>query len=627
MRKIENSDGTVEDFSPYDGFEIGMIEGCEAGEILVDDSLDVYFEEAYQPIYFVADSNITGTDTVKIRAGLIEGIIGSSNPIVSGGGQTESKAIDSKSKNTRRKLNKKIKEPEPLPMNPTAYCFIGDITRDLLGDGSLVVGDESIEIMLGETKYFQAKFNELEQKLEIVEVEDQLTGVSQNEGSVEGEEGWEWVTEDIWGTDPVTPVIEDGLSAVYWEKRYPVYIDEHGEHYRDYDKSKELDDGLIRVVGRFWEEKKEGESEKDYTNRQTIVLKATKNEIESQINIFVDKPNYLGRRYNEISEDIVKYPIPKDVKGNEYNLDEIIVEYAGKYGIPPQFIKADVQKESIGFNPSYRYEPFYDSWHLQRNRNKAGTSKYLKDNFQYKIKLENSTPNEGNPAIPTDHSNVKPTTYPGYVGTIWDYLFDHCKDINPSVSDADNYYPRKEKIWYDTPREKWIELYNKHYEIFIKKNKKEVAKSLAIDSANTWVKDKWQDGVMGKDESIAQTRSAASFGLLQILYTTANGERKYPIDDDHLPEYLNITKTCFSYAIPYLKGKLAFNLNISIKDDDWEETLNNKNNWSLGLEETYKRAFNLYNGADEDDENEINGRLYGKKVMDYNKKYDPLNEE
>ena len=68
-------------------------------------------------------------------------------------------------------------------------------------------------------------------------------------------------------------------------------------------------------------------------------------------------------------------------------------------------------------------------------------------------------------------------------------------------------------------------------------------------------------------------------------------------------------------------------LNISIQDNDWEETLNNENNWSLGLEETYKRAFNLYNGADEDDESEINGRLYGKKVMDYNKKYDPLNEE
>ncbi len=139
----QNSDGTIENFSPYDGFEIGMIEGCEAGQILTGGVLAPYFEEAYQPIYFVADGNLTETDTVKIRVGLIEGIIGSSNPIVSGGDKTESKAIDSKNKITKRKFDKNIKEPEPPKMNPGTYCFLESLwtLNSLESFGFVVVGD------------------------------------------------------------------------------------------------------------------------------------------------------------------------------------------------------------------------------------------------------------------------------------------------------------------------------------------------------------------------------------------------------------------------------------------------------------------------------------------------------
>ncbi len=143
MRKTENMNGTVEDFSPYDSFEIGMIEGCEAGKILVGTTQDVYFEEAYQPIYFVANSNLMKTDTVKIRVGLIEGIIGSSNPIVSGGGQTESKAVDNKRNIAGKKLIKKTKELEPPQMNPGSYCFLESLwtLNDLENFGFGVVGD------------------------------------------------------------------------------------------------------------------------------------------------------------------------------------------------------------------------------------------------------------------------------------------------------------------------------------------------------------------------------------------------------------------------------------------------------------------------------------------------------
>ena len=138
--KRQNSDGTIEDFSQWNSFEIGMIDGCEAGQILVGTTLDVYFEEVYQPIYFVADSNLMNTDTVKVRVGLIEGI--STRPVKTGEGEKESKAIDEKRNITSKKLTKSKKEPEPLPMKPTTFCFIGEIDWTYMGDGAVVVGDE-----------------------------------------------------------------------------------------------------------------------------------------------------------------------------------------------------------------------------------------------------------------------------------------------------------------------------------------------------------------------------------------------------------------------------------------------------------------------------------------------------
>ena len=127
--KRRNPDGTLEDFSQWDSFEIGMIDGCEAGQILVEGVLAPYFEEAYQPIYFVADGNLTETDTVEVRVGLIEGI--GTRPVNVGGEEKD----------------KNVKEPNPPADNPTTYCFIGEIVRDYIGDGSLVVGKLEIIII------------------------------------------------------------------------------------------------------------------------------------------------------------------------------------------------------------------------------------------------------------------------------------------------------------------------------------------------------------------------------------------------------------------------------------------------------------------------------------------------
>jgi len=114
-----------------------MIEGCDAGLILNNGTMENYFAEAYQPIYFVAANDLTETDTVRIRVGLIEGG-GSSRPVNKGGEEKEAIITNP---------NKNKKEPEPLPMNPSTYCFPENFwtPHDLEGVSKVVVGDECDE--------------------------------------------------------------------------------------------------------------------------------------------------------------------------------------------------------------------------------------------------------------------------------------------------------------------------------------------------------------------------------------------------------------------------------------------------------------------------------------------------
>lgn len=148
-----NSDGTIVDFSEGDSFEIGMIEGCEGGQILYGDSLAPYFEEVYQPIYFVADSSVTDTSiTVGVRVGLIEESIGSGRPSILGGGQTENKTVEKNKRTIANKTRNKTNTPI-LPLDNTmSLCFNGTIEQNLMGKGSWVVGNEcEEEIVVCET--------------------------------------------------------------------------------------------------------------------------------------------------------------------------------------------------------------------------------------------------------------------------------------------------------------------------------------------------------------------------------------------------------------------------------------------------------------------------------------------
>jgi hypothetical protein len=383
--------------------------------------------------------------------------------------------------------------------------------------------------------------------------------------------------------------------GVYWETEKPIY-----------ETTETLPAGLIRLVGRYWTA--------DSTYKVRLIALA--DEKRDTAVIEVKKPSKLGDGY--YSEDSkgnrtkIADKTIKDVLNNAYdpNLDDIIIKYAGLYGIPPQVIKGDIQKEST-FQPGYRYEPFVN---IVFQMKKSPTSKFLDDDFRY---LKTST-SDGDPGVPIDHSNVHDCngqliSYPikginNY--TIWEILFKYSKTLNPNSTS--NLYPIS--LWYDGDA---IKGWNSCY----KKKLREVNdKQAAIDYANAWLRDEYQKGIIS--ECTAQTRSVASYGLMQMMYTTAVIERGYPFESiggtqTHLPEYLNLTDTSLTYGTQYLNSKI----NEELKEEG--DGIGKPDNWTLGYERTIIVGLNMYNGK-----SLLTKRynwFYGFKILSFSEQYKPQN--
>jgi len=101
--------------------------------------------------------------------------------------------------------------------------------------------------------------------------------------------------------------------------------------------------------------------------------------------------------------------------------------------------------------------------------------------------------------------------------------------------------------------------------------------------ANAWVRYiNWS----GRMNEIAQTRTASSYGFLQMLYSTAY-EKGYKINQENLPENLQIPEKVFTFAIPYLIDRLKEELRLQKDNDNYC--------WTLGFEKTWRIAFSRYN--------------------------------
>jgi len=365
----------------------------------------------------------------------------------------------------------------------------------------------------------------------------------------------------------------------------------------------DLDEGLIRIVGRYWKEGSEG-------NKVNLwVQSTTKADLFGKRLIEVKKPAKLGHTFNIIN-DVFSEPV---------DLDLLLTRVAGENGVTPQMLKAQIEKES-SFLPSYRWEPFVDADVQKRG------SRYLNSNYRYRITINPN--NEGNPGIPTDHSNVHPIAYPqNEYKTTWDRFYEQSAWLNPDASV--NRYPGRDQrgnpLWYQKPLEMW----EKHFALTL------LAKTLSLDpdplevareASNEWLRNKYAGGVFKK---VAQTRSVASYGLLQMLYPTAVEKMNYPFDllgggTGNLPENLNLIETNLGVAVPYLITQLRSELEHEGNSSDA------KGDWILGYEEMWRIALNMYNGQKNDKKEAEYNRYnwyYGGKVFGLIHQYLPENSK
>ena len=208
------------------------------------------------------------------------------------------------SKNTKTKKSSKGKNKNGITGISVPPAF-----DQIFGLGKAVMS----EIMLGETKYFQAKQNDSTKALKIEEIQPDSNGVPQQKTGTVGD--WTWITENIWGNTPVEIVRKNDSygkrMGVYWEREKPVWDGTTN--------SGNLAAGLIRVIGRYWN--------KDST--YVIKLKASKGTNSTFLKILVVKH---GKLLTEGQSPT--YEKARNVFDKEYSIDELCIKYGGQIWYP-----------------------------------------------------------------------------------------------------------------------------------------------------------------------------------------------------------------------------------------------------------------------------------------------------
>jgi len=435
----------------------------------------------------------------------------------------------------------------------------------------------SSDILLGQEKYFYCAKS----------CGDNIT-IKETTGHILPPDGLADVSFD----DPMATAESDLEQSVYWDNQYPVISSDN-----ILQDTKELPAGMIRIVGRYWHL---GEIS------QVSMMAHEGNDDGApwaQITITVQKPDLLGDNPHHVN----------DVLGNDFDLDGKIITLAGDYGIPPQLIKAQIEKES-SFLPAYRWEPFYDVW-MQLNW----------VDFRENTSLYKVTPSsDGDPGVPTNHSNAHPNYPHDLHNTIWDKFYGESKALN-SAATANNYPPYANDgrpLWKQPALDGWqgafltnaINAAHNNIPNYIDQGRL---------AANDWLQNKYEAGNM---KLTAQTRLAASYGFMQLLYTTAV-QMHYPMDivaggsNGNLPENINITETNFGLAIPWLEKQLESEL----KTENYPNS-NPQCYWQLGYERTWIIALNMYNGVTNANKDAARNRYnwpYGPEIFPLAYKYNP----
>ncbi|MFA8343131.1 MAG: hypothetical protein ACEPO8_09215 [Rhodothermaceae bacterium] len=588
----QKGENEPENFNPNQKFEVGVSEGCEFAKILTSDNkLGNYFDSLKQPIRVViVEEVLSDSLNLKLKIGVIDDSV-----------KYYPKSVSVQNEPQQNFL---LKKGEDTPLICENYDFNLANFATLENEVELPV-----EIMLGETKYFQmlripkAGVGNFEYKIKEVKKFDTQGNPQMDLFAVKA---------NVWGDNPVK-VISGGKSGIFYDK-FVADIGLNGTTTKPV--VSELENGLIRVVGRYWEVGK--------TYSTELTAKIPDSDISAKATIEVIKPDKLGDKYNRI------YDFP-DKAGNlkEWDLDSLIISFAGKEGIMPQIVKGIIHCESViqkgtsKIKPSYRYEVFSDGYGYLRNYGLDSTSIYW-------IKSE---ADEGNPSIPNHGevwlgSSTKFDKYPGYQ-TGWEFLqkYKHLyyytrKEVDDSYTDSSlvgvcltAYKTQNEKIAF------FKKKFTKKLQKIVKESSllKDTVRTLIHNSYEKYLKDSINVyGEGGLSNMICQTRLFASYGLMQLTYNSGI-DKKLKINEDifyypknntsYLPEYINVPDINIKYGILHLKYKLRqFALGkIKFKETDtWDK--------NHALEKAYWVALRKYNGK----------YTYPNKVFSFSKLYVPL---
>lgn len=414
----------------------------------------------------------------------------------------------------------------------------------------------NLEILLGETKYLGLrKSGEGENtKYEIAEISTEY-GVAPQ---FPKDDGWIWIkNSDVWSGDPVE--IQGDKSGIYWEKKY---FD------GSTNENKEIEAGMIRIIGRFWEEGKE----EDYK----VTLTAKDGDTSVKIVVTVIKPVKLGEQYN----------YSRNVFDEEISIDSLCIYNGGRYGIPPQIIKGQMHKETA-FKNSFRYEPRID---INTQNNKSLKKKYFDSYDYYTVTSENM----GSVTMPTSHTNVQPVSYVTSPKKISEYLIERIKQYIQ--------YPR-EKNKYKPVFVGYKILTNELQKAFeyYKKTNKDIEDlleltNMATDSLKIFINSKeFEDS-----EKYAQTRIMSSYGMLQQTFYNAHDSKLVGFsvsNQEQSPELLN-----------------EINFSLKAYKENMTKLLEKRSNnsWAEGYEMGWGNILDRYNKGETNYELDVleNSKLY-----------------
>ncbi len=368
---------------------------------------------------------------------------------------------------------------------------------------------------------------------------------------------------------------------MYWERKYPEFDKNGFVGMKNFSNGNIK--GMIRVIGRFWKAQETGESLDQFYRRCSVRLVAALAEKVVTFTLRVIKPTKLG----------TKDKTSVDVDNNTIDIDEICIKYGGEKGIPPQFLKGQMRKETSPYHPfypTYLYEPYTTQFRAFSNNPGLETNLYY-------IKPDATT---FNPSAP-NYSVVKDFNFPTSPVSVWD-MIEQYSELESLNNDVVKYGKRvatknstKEHgvlsfygVYKDPQTEynKYLEASYEKYKISKHPKNEPKANDEARENFINFLKNEWDGGISGGKKGLtnikAQTRIAASYGLIQLTYPTAIATKygvNYPVDNDNLPEKLLETVN-LKWAIKYL----TYLLKKAILDEHKKEK---QANWDDGLEGTF----------------------------------------